>query len=75
MKSVRAWDLRDSCRYFGVCGGGAPVNKMFENRSLVSGETSFGRLSIQAAADALLKFLDRQADDSRQAAEKSSRIA
>jgi uncharacterized protein len=48
---------RKGCRYFGVCGGGSPSNKMFENRSLSSGETLFCRLSIQAAADALSEFL------------------
>jgi uncharacterized protein len=53
---------RKSCRYFGVCGGGAPSNKMFENHSLESGETSFCRLSTQAAADALIQFVrDRSA--------------
>ena len=45
------------CRYFGICGGGSPSNKMSENKSLVSSETSFCRLSIQAAADALVEFL------------------
>jgi uncharacterized protein len=48
---------RNNCRYFGVCGGGSPSNKMFENKSLVSSETSFCRLSVQAAADALVEFL------------------
>jgi uncharacterized protein len=48
---------RASCRYFGICGGGAPSNKMAENGSLASGETSFCRLSIQASADALIGFL------------------
>jgi uncharacterized protein len=46
-----------SCRYFGICGGGAPANKMMENGSLASRETLFCRLSIQSAADALLQFL------------------
>jgi uncharacterized protein len=48
---------RATCRYFDICGGGAPINKMAENGSLSSAETSFCRLSIQAAADALLAFL------------------
>jgi uncharacterized protein len=52
---------RKSCAYFGLCGGGAPVNKMFENKSLASGETSFCRLSIQAPADALIQFLSDKA--------------
>jgi uncharacterized protein len=51
---------RGSCRYFEVCGGGSPSNKMFENRSLASGETLFCRLSIQAPADALNEFLQER---------------
>lgn len=50
-----------SCRYFGVCGGGAPANKMMENGSLASRETLFCRLSIQSAGDALLQFLAKTA--------------
>jgi uncharacterized protein len=53
---------RRSCRYFDVCGGGAPSNKMFENNSLESGETSFCRLSTQAAADALIQFIRDRRD-------------
>ncbi len=55
---------RASCRYFEACGGGAPSNKLSENRSLASGETSFCRLSIQTAADALIQFLSDQIRDS-----------
>jgi uncharacterized protein len=48
---------RQNCKYFGVCGGGAPSNKMQENKTLTSDETSFCRLSTQAAADALVQFM------------------
>jgi uncharacterized protein len=48
---------RATCRYFEVCGGGAPANKMMENGSLATSETMFCRLSVQSAADALLGFL------------------
>src|SRR5262249_26719210 len=51
---------RSSCRYFSVCGGGAPVNKLCETGSLTTSETAFCRLSIQAFADALIAFLDRR---------------
>jgi len=51
---------RSTCRYFAVCGGGAPVNKFCENGRLDSTETAFCRLSIQAAADALLEFIKRR---------------
>jgi uncharacterized protein len=51
---------RSACRYFAVCGGGAPVNKMSENGSLESAETVFCRLSVQSAADALAAFLEKR---------------
>ncbi len=51
---------RTGCSYFSICGGGSPSNKMSENRSLKSSETSFCKLSIQAPADALVEFLKRQ---------------
>ncbi|MHC2001776.1 cyclophane-forming radical SAM/SPASM peptide maturase GrrM/OscB [Methylobacterium sp. CM6241] len=38
---------RQSCEYFGVCGGGAPSNKYFENGSFASSETLFCRLVIK----------------------------
>src|SRR5262249_22142615 len=41
---------RDTCRYFDLCGGGSPSNKMAEHKSLASTETLFCRLSIQAPA-------------------------
>jgi len=46
-----------SCRYFAVCRGGAPVNKLTETGDLGATETVFCRLSVQAAADALIQFL------------------
>jgi len=52
---------RTTCDYFGICGGGSPSNKMSENRSLRSSETSFCKLSIQAPADALVGFLNGRA--------------
>lgn len=56
---------RTSCAYFGVCGGGAPSNKMSENGSLRSTETSFCKLSIQAPADALVGFLKERTSQNR----------
>ena len=50
---------RSSCKYFQICGGGAPANKLAENGRLASGETVFCRHSIQSAADALIEFLSR----------------
>src|SRR6185436_11348730 len=48
---------RQQCRYFAVCGGGAPSNKMQENGSLESSETMFCRMSVQPAAEAFRKFM------------------
>ncbi|MGE3873856.1 MAG: cyclophane-forming radical SAM/SPASM peptide maturase GrrM/OscB [Parvibaculaceae bacterium] len=50
-------DACRSCRYFGVCGGGSPVNKYCEHGSLSAAETEFCRLTTQAAADAVFEFL------------------
>jgi uncharacterized protein len=52
-------NCRGTCRYFDICGGGAPANKISENGSLSSSETMFCRLSIQASADSLMQFLHR----------------
>lgn len=46
-----------SCRYFGICGGGSPVNKYCERKNLAATETEFCRLTTQASADALLQIL------------------
>jgi uncharacterized protein len=55
---------RRDCRYFSVCGGGAPINKWTENASLKSTETQFCRNSVQASTDALLSFISRAAEAS-----------
>lgn len=51
---------RATCAYFNYCGGGAPVNKYFENGSFDSTETMFCRLSRQAVADVVLAKLERK---------------
>jgi uncharacterized protein len=48
----------NSCRYFAVCGGGSPVNKLSEKGDMKVTETDFCRLTTQASADALLAFID-----------------
>ncbi|HEU0155123.1 MAG TPA: cyclophane-forming radical SAM/SPASM peptide maturase GrrM/OscB [Stellaceae bacterium] len=50
---------RDSCEYFSVCGGGEPVNKLFENGSFTSTETTYCRLAKMRATDLVLDALDR----------------
>jgi hypothetical protein len=46
---------RAECDYFAWCGGGAPVNKLFENGSFDSTETMFCRLTRQAPIDLLVR--------------------
>ena len=48
-----------SCDYFSVCGGGAPVNKLFENGSLTSTVTSYCTLTQMVPTDLILEAYDR----------------
>lgn len=50
-----------SCGYFSVCGGGAPVNKLFENGSFTGTETSYCTLTQMVPADLILEAYDRLA--------------
>jgi uncharacterized protein len=54
---------RDRCEYFSVCGGGEPVNKLFENGSFASTETAYCRLTRMRATDLVLDALERAATD------------
>ena len=47
-----------SCAYFPYCGGGAPVNKLYENGRLDSTETLYCRTMIQRPLEAVLKSLE-----------------
>jgi uncharacterized protein len=50
---------RDCCGYFSVCGGGEPVNKLAENGSFVSTQTTYCRLTKMRVTDLVLDTLDR----------------
>ena len=50
---------RDRCGYFSVCGGGEPVNKLAENGSFISTETTYCRLTKMRVTDLVLDALDR----------------
>jgi uncharacterized protein len=50
-----------TCEYFRYCGGGAPVNKYFENGSFDSTETLFCRLNRKVMIDVLLARLEQRA--------------
>jgi uncharacterized protein len=49
------------CPYFKYCGGGAPVNKLYENGSLATAETLYCRTMIQRPFDAALLALEAAA--------------
>jgi uncharacterized protein len=51
---------KNSCRYFAVCGGGSPVNKLSERRDMGATETEFCRLTTQASVDALFGLLSKR---------------
>lgn len=42
---------REQCGYFGVCGGGEPINKIAENGTFASSMTNFCRMTRMAIAD------------------------
>ncbi len=50
---------RNSCEYFSVCGGGEPVNKLSENGSFTSTETTYCRLTKMRTTDLVLDALER----------------
>jgi uncharacterized protein len=50
-----------TCEYFPFCGGGAPVNKYFENGSFRSTETMFCRLTKKTVFDVVLQKLEVEA--------------
>jgi uncharacterized protein len=49
---------KETCAYFDLCMGGAPVNKLFENKSFESTETMFCRLVHQTVADVVLAEIE-----------------
>jgi uncharacterized protein len=49
---------RDECEYWGLCGGGAPANKIYENGSADSTKTVFCRVH-QIGIDVVLDMVER----------------
>ncbi len=49
---------RDSCDYFGLCGGGAGSNKYWEHGSFATAETQACRYRIKIVADVVLAALE-----------------
>jgi uncharacterized protein len=56
---------KKSCKYFSVCGGGSPVNKLSEKNDMAATETDFCRLTTQSSADALFRFLSLRHENFR----------
>jgi uncharacterized protein len=54
---------RQSCEYFSVCGGGAPINKLTENGSFASARTSFCSLTQMVPTDLILDAFERLKHD------------
>jgi uncharacterized protein len=50
----------DECAYFDHCGGGAPVNKLYENGDLASTRTLYCRSMMQRPFDVVLEDLERR---------------
>jgi uncharacterized protein len=49
---------KDSCAYYGYCGGGAPANKYYENGSFATAETMFCKYSVKLPLDIVLSDLE-----------------
>jgi uncharacterized protein len=54
---------REGCEYFSVCGGGEPVNKLAENGTFASTETTYCRMTKMRATDLVLDALERVQPD------------
>ena len=50
---------RERCEYFSVCGGGEPVNKLAENGSFATSETTYCRMTKMRATDLIVDRLGR----------------
>jgi uncharacterized protein len=66
---------RQSCGYFSVCGGGAPVNKLAEQGSFAATRTSFCALTQIVPTDLILAALSRMDQSVAAAAVDASRAA
>jgi len=49
---------REHCEYFSICGGGEPVNKLSENGTFISAETTYCRMTKMRATDLVLDLME-----------------
>ena len=50
----------EECDYFRFCGGGSPVNKLFENNTFFSSETSYCRANVKIITEAIISDIENQ---------------
>ncbi len=50
---------KQECKYYRMCGGGAPVNKLYENGSFVTSVTRQCELTVMAVADLVLEQMEK----------------
>jgi uncharacterized protein len=56
-------NCRNSCPHFAYCGGGSPINKLYENGALSSTETLYCRSTYKQPLEIVLKQLERDRPD------------
>ncbi|MBA5862211.1 MAG: GRRM system radical SAM/SPASM domain protein [Nitrospira sp. CR1.1] len=52
-------DCMNSCRYYSVCGGGRPINKLFENNLFASTETTECQLRIKLLTQVVVEAMEQ----------------
>jgi uncharacterized protein len=55
----------EECDYFGLCGGGAPSNKYYENGTFDSSETQYCRFNKKILVDVYLDFMANRVSNSQ----------
>lgn len=58
--AIGVQECKRSCAYFQICGGGAPVNKLYENTTFASSTTNACRNVVMTIFDAVLIDLERR---------------
>jgi uncharacterized protein len=56
------YKCEQTCAYFNFCGGGAPVNKLYENGDFASSETLYCRTMLKRPFDLMLHHMETQLD-------------
>lgn len=54
---------RNTCSYYSVCGGGAPVNKLFETGTFDAAETLYCKYYTRLITDVFLTKLEKSLDE------------